>query len=350
MFKDSIYRKLQFIFQRHWMTAACIAITVTVLWVGAPAWAAPVARPLNQTVPRPTPTSEGSPVATATPQPDDDENSGSSDGGSGGVDNGVEVDPNAPNIVFPVGTDGSTDSNAGLTAVVTVNGLNLRDGPGTGFNTLGSLPVNTEVTVLSRNENGSWWYICCLPGTETQGWVSAQLLAPNFDAANASTLLSVFGTTAAAPSTPATPKAASQAQPKAAQPLEVDFAIAPYFVWQGITATLTITVNNPNGVDAVNVLLSDELPTGLTLVTAEANAGGTVEIAETPAGRPLLLFRWAKLAGDTGATATIVALVDADLADGAVIDNLVATRARNVAYSTSAVTIGLPPIVPPDFQ
>ena len=359
MHKDSFYQKLQFLFQRHWIAAACIAVAVTVLWVGAPAWAAPVARPLNQTVPRPTPTSEGSPVATATPQPDDDEDSGSSGGGSGSVDDGAEVDPNAPNIEFPVGTgtgtDGSgnsTDSTAGLTAVVTVNGLNLRDGPGTGFNTLGNLPANTEVTVLSRNEDGSWWYICCLPDTETQGWVSAQLLAPNFDAANASTLLSVFGTTAAAPTTPATPtpQAATQTQPQAAQPLEVDFAIAPYFVWQGITATLTITVNNPNGVDAVNVLLSDELPAGLTLVTAEANAGGTVEITETPAGRPLLLFRWATLAGDTGATATIVALVDADLADGAVIDNLVATRARNVAYSTSAVTIGLPPIVPPDFQ
>jgi uncharacterized repeat protein (TIGR01451 family) len=121
-------------------------------------------------------------------------------------------------------------------------------------------------------------------------------------------------------------------------------------VWQGITATHTISVNNPNAIDAETVLLSDELPAGLTLITAEADAGGTVDIADTPSGRPLLLFRWSTIPADTGVTATIVAQVDDDLPNGAVIDNLVATRARNVGYGSNAVTIGLPPVVPPDFQ
>jgi uncharacterized repeat protein (TIGR01451 family) len=232
---------------------------------------------------------------------------------------------------------------------VTVNGLNLREGPGTSFNTLGSLPANTQVTVLSRSEDGAWWYICCIPGSETTGWASAQLLTPNFDLAQANALIPLFGAAPVAPAT-ATPQPATETLPQAEQPLSVDFSIDPYFVWQGITATLTITVNNPNTVDAVNVLLSDELPAMLTLVEAAADAGGTVETVTTADGRPLLLFRWESIPADTAVTATIVSLVSPDIADGEVIDNLVATRANNVAYSTSAVTIGMPPVVPPDFQ
>jgi uncharacterized repeat protein (TIGR01451 family) len=229
-----------------------------------------------------------------------------------------------------------------------VNGLNLREGPGTSFNTLGSIPANTQITVLSRSEDGAWWFICCLPGTDTTGWVSAQLLAPNFDAGQANTLIPLFGAAPAA-ATPA-PQSTAAALPQASQPLEVDFQIDPYFVWQGITATLTITVNNPNSVDAVNVLLSDELPPALSLVSATADGNGTVETVTTAGGRPLLLFRWANIPADTAATATIVTLVSLEIADGEVIDNLVGTRASNVAYTASAITIGMPPTVPPDFQ
>ena len=346
MFKNTSYRKLSFLLHRHWLVALCIASAVAILWYGAPAWAAPVARPLNQTVPRPTPTSEGDPVATATPRPDDADNSNGG-GGSSDSEGPIELDPNAPNIEFPVGSENSETGE--LTAVVTVDGLNMRDGPGTNFNTLGSLPANTQVTVLSRNNDSSWWYICCIPNTDTRGWVSAQLLAPDFDIAQADTLIPPSGTLPTTSGTPA-PQTSGQTQTQTERPLAVDFFIEPYFVWQGITATLTITVTNHNTVDAENVLLSDEIPVGLTLISAESNAGGTVEVAETPAGRPLLLFRWTKLAADTGATATIVVLVDNNLANGTVIDNLVATRARNMPYSTSAVTIGLPPIVPPNFQ
>src|SRR5690606_18678193 len=128
----------------------------------------------------------------------------SSDGG--GESNGEVVDPNAPNITFPQNPSGTPGAGTGtgsgapeLTASVTVNGLNLRDGPGTGFNTLGSLPANSEVTIISRNEEGTWWYVCCLPGTTTNGWVSAQLLTANFDAAQANELLPLFGTAPAAP-------------------------------------------------------------------------------------------------------------------------------------------------------
>src|SRR5688572_8384470 len=68
--QSKLVTKLGQLFARHWLVAFCVAATAGILWVGAPAWAAPVARPLNQTVPRPTPTSEAGPVPTATPSPD----------------------------------------------------------------------------------------------------------------------------------------------------------------------------------------------------------------------------------------------------------------------------------------
>ena len=329
--------------RQHWLVALCAASMVALVWVGAPAWAAPVLQ--GGTVPNPTPTSDSGPIATATPRPDDDDDDDASAPDSGG---NVQVDPNNPNIIFDNNTPAAPAAPA-LTARVTVNGLNVREGPGTAFNTLGTIPANTQVTVLSRNEDNTWWYICCIPNTETRGWVSAQLLTPDFDAAQATTLLSIFGETPPAAATPV-PQETAPALTQAELPLEVGFQIDPYFVWQGITATLTISVNNPNTIDAVNVLLSDELPASLTLVAADVDAGGTVETVTATSGNPLLLFRWPTLPADTAATATIVVLVGADLPNGAVIDNLVATRARNVPYSTEAVTIGLPPVVPPDFQ
>jgi len=352
MFNDLSFQKLARLLRQHWLIALCMAGIVAVLCIGAPAWAAPVARPLGQTVPHPTPTSEGDPLATATPQPDDDtsgnvDNNGSSDS----TDNAGPVDTSDPNIVFGPGEGGGGSSTV-LTATVIVDGLNVREGPNVSFNSLGNIPAGTTISVLSRNDDASWWYICCLVNTQTTGWVSAQLLSPNFDASQANTLLPLFGTTPAATPNAAPQVVASQAPQaaKAGQPLSVDFQIAPYFVWQGITATLTITVNNPNSVDAVDVLLSDELPLSLSLVEATADANGTVETVTTAAGRPLLLFRWKKIPADTAATATLVTLINPGLANGDVIDNLVATRASNAPYQASSVTIGMPPVLPPDFQ
>ena len=338
-------QKLNRTFRHHWLIALCVAAFVGIIWIGAPAWAAPVAQ-RGGTVPQPTPTIEGDPIATATPQSDDEE---TTDDGSDSSDPAESTDPADPNITFPQGPTGAPASE--LTAQVTVNGLNLREGPGTSFNTLGTLPANTQVTVLSRSEDGAWWYVCCVPGTQTTGWASAQLLTADFDVAQANTLIPVFGTTPpAAAATPVTAQATPEARVQAELPLAVDFKINPYFVWQGITATLTISVNNPNTIDAVNVLLSDELPATLTLVEATVDADGTVETVTAASGNPLLLFRWATIPADTAATATIVVLISPDLADGEVVDNLVATRASNVPYGTGAVTIGMPPVVPPNFQ
>src|SRR5262245_56320334 len=146
MFKEPIFThlsgaKLARLFARHWIIALCLAGAAAILWIGAPAWAAPVARPLYQTVPRPTPTSEGDPLATATPQPDDDtDNTDNNDNsGSDASNDASSGEPNDPNIVFDPGT-GSGASGV-LTATVNVDGLNLREGPNVSYNALGNIPA-----------------------------------------------------------------------------------------------------------------------------------------------------------------------------------------------------------------
>jgi uncharacterized repeat protein (TIGR01451 family) len=352
---------------QYWIALA-VALLIGALVAGAPAWAAPVRRPPNQTVPRPTPTSPGEPVATATPRPGGDEEDDSSDtgGDTGGDSGGQGEDSAAPDNsdIFGEPEQPATGSAPGaapgavpvpaLTAGVDVALLNVRQGPGTGFGLVGTLPAGSQVTVLARSEDGAWWYVCCLPGTTTGGWASAQLLTPSFDRGQAAALLPLFAEMAADPaaagSATPVPAAATPAAVQAGQPLALDFRLDPPFVWQGITATLTITVANPSQVEVRRAELSDELPAALTLLDATADAGGNVQQRTTAAGRPLLIFRWPVIPAGASVSATIRVQVDSDLADGAVVDNLVAARGANTAYSTGAITIGMPPFAPPAFD
>ena len=360
---DSQQRRVQRLvahLHRHWLVALCCAFFAVALLAGAPAWAAPSPRPLNQTVPRPTPTDSGDPLATATPRADDDDDSSGDEGGDIGGDEGGSGDPLdlfPDNPEAPSEGDGDPATGGGgvgsapganLTASTTVDGLNLREGPSTDFNVLGNLPANTQVTVVSRNDDGSWWYVCCLPGSETAGWVSAQLLTPTFVREEADTLLPVFGATIPTPMPRSTPQA-TQVAP-AGEPLQLGFEIDPPFVWQGITATLTITIANPNPVDIVDVELSDELPPALQFIEATADGDGEVENMAEEGAAPLLLFRWPVIPAETSVSASVVVTVSRELEAGAVVDNLVAVRADNAAYSTGAVTIGLPPVSPPTFE
>lgn len=345
--RQTAFQSLLRLCRRRWLPLLLTGFFGVVLLAGAPAWAAPVPRPPNQTVPRPTPTTEFDPVATATPRPDATPSADATPQPGPETETGTEADPSD---LFGTTPTEAPAAPAELLATVGVNALNLREGPGTTFNVLGSLAANSQVTVVSRNDDATWWYVCCLPGTTTQGWASALLLNPSFDRNQAMTLLPLFGAPPVAP-----PAAAATATPqpgsvRAAEPLQVGFRIDPPFVWQGITATLTISVTNPNAVDVVLAELSDELPSALTLLDARATAGGVVETVTTPEGRTLLLFRWAQIPAGTGVSALIDVEVDDDLPPGAVIDNLVGVRAGNADYGAGAFTIGMPPLFPPVFD
>jgi sortase (surface protein transpeptidase) len=106
MLKHPVLPQLRKLFSHHWLVTLCVASVVGLLWMGAPAWAAPSTRPLNQTVPRPTPVRPGESVATATPRPngaDEDENGDVSEGNAPGQTPSI-----GPNITFPQEGDATT--------------------------------------------------------------------------------------------------------------------------------------------------------------------------------------------------------------------------------------------------
>lgn len=352
-------RRLSTYIHRHWLLIGVIAFLVAVAIAGAPAWAAPSPRPLNQTVPRPTPTTPGDPVATATPRSDsgsDDDNESDDGENATGGSGERQLDTTLPNELLdgnnatPAAETTATTGSDALTASVAVGQLNARAQANASASVVGTLTANQQVTVEARNASGTWWYVCCVNGN-TRGWVSAQLMTPSFARADANTLLPIFEAKAAATPEPTKkPAQATGAVKKAESPLTVDFMLDPPFLWQGITGTLTITVTNPNAVDVVNAELSDELPATMRFLDAAAGAGGSVIASTTETGNTLLLFRWPQVPSETSVTATINFSVADTLEDGAVFDNLVGIQASNAGYASGAITIGMPPVLPPSFD
>lgn len=328
--KGNLVRRLG----RHWLVLTVAGLAILVLIVGTPAWAAPVAAPLNQTVPRPTPTLPGEPVPTATPrpsQPDEDDEEEQAPAPTQPADEGPAGENDLSELFAPA-------EAAALKARVTVTLLNVRAGPGTNHPILGQVRLNDELTVLARNTDSSWWYICCVTGTDQEGWVSAQLVEPLFDRSQSMDLLPLFGE--AQPVAAATPAATPTPQTAA---LALTMNQSPAFVWQGQTLTLQLTVTNTSNVDAVRVELSDELPPMLTFVDASVSEGGQLTHETTAQGTDAFVITWPRLAAGASASATVTVTVAPDLPDGSVFDNLAAAVARNAPSVTAALTIGLPP-------
>ncbi|MBC8448215.1 MAG: SH3 domain-containing protein [Chloroflexi bacterium] len=59
-------------------------------------------------------------------------------------------------------------------AVVASQGINVRTGPGVEFDIIGTALRGSELAVVGRNEDQSWWRICCVEGQP--GWVSSDVV------------------------------------------------------------------------------------------------------------------------------------------------------------------------------
>src|SRR5579859_6438961 len=70
----------------------------------------------------------------------------------------------------PAGSGQTDYTDPTCRALVEVNGLNLRQGPGQGYVSLAVLPLGTVVTVTGRLPDYTWWQG---RSGNTQGWVSA---------------------------------------------------------------------------------------------------------------------------------------------------------------------------------
>jgi uncharacterized protein YraI len=72
----------------------------------------------------------------------------------------------------PVIGGNESDPNNGNVAVIQQQ-LNVRSGPGTGFNSLGTLNAQDVVSLTGKDPNGGWLQIEFASGPQGKGWVNA---------------------------------------------------------------------------------------------------------------------------------------------------------------------------------
>ena len=143
------------------------------LWFGS-SYAQAADRPLDlqQTIPTPLPTAPeptAVPPTPIPPRPNDekaDQEQEKAEESPAPAESQPEI-PAAPQIT----------TTTLLSATVLSPRINMRQGPGSNFAVIGNLIVGTQGTVLGTDASRTWFNLCCLPGTETTGWVSASLVA-----------------------------------------------------------------------------------------------------------------------------------------------------------------------------
>lgn len=68
-------------------------------------------------------------------------------------------------------------------AVVQADRLNVRSGPGTAYARIGQLEQGSQVEIMGRNEEGTWWQIAYPAGEDGLGWVSAEYIETDIEMA-----------------------------------------------------------------------------------------------------------------------------------------------------------------------
>lgn len=306
-------------------------LVILALFVNHGAWAAPH----HQTVPTvQTQTPTRVPQATSTPSPDQD---------------------NQPSPTPSPTTQGDATQppqGEALTGVVSADRLNMRLGPGTSFGVVGVILSGETVRILERDEAGAWWRICCLTDSTIEGWVSAQYIRPNFNLADANTLIPVVGSAPTETSPAPVSSSATLTSTIISPSLSLELIInqTPPFVWQGQEFLLEFEVTNPGSAPATDVDLRNELPAEFAFISIEAGAEGVIE-EEGGDQQPFIFsVRWPALDAGAVVTTTVQLRVVENVPDGAVIDNLAVVAAENVSPFTAGISIGMPPTTPPDFQ
>jgi len=90
--------------------------------------------------------------------------------------------PPAPTVPLP-----PTDTPVPPTAtpqpapfiVVTSDKVNVREGPGTAYGTVGQVTKGQQLDIVGKNGAGDWWQVCCISGQ--QAWVVGRLVLANGD-------------------------------------------------------------------------------------------------------------------------------------------------------------------------
>jgi len=59
--------------------------------------------------------------------------------------------------------------------IVAAEIVNVRLGPGIGYDLVGSVEAEEQLTLIGRNQPGDWWQVCCVNGDQP-GWLYGQLV------------------------------------------------------------------------------------------------------------------------------------------------------------------------------
>ncbi len=330
---------------RSVLPAMAAFLTLTAA-LAIPLWAAPPALPLYQTVPPPEPTDTPQPRPTAT-----QDNGEAAQAPAATATAAPEGPPTElPPIELPAGV---------LTGVVTAEPrLNIRAAPSTEAEITGKLEPGTVIGVEGRNPAGDWWYVCCAPGGQSRGWVSAEFVQPNFTAAQAAALPVVD---VEAPSSQATDTVTATAAitvtatstatgAPAGAALALTMAQTPTLAQQGQEVAIRFTISNTSGTAAERLVLRNDLPAELEFIGGEAAGGGTVARRSGGQGGTLVTVSWPALAAGQAVDAELRVRVADRLANGLVFDHIAVARAENAEDVSAALVVGMPPAGLPTFR
>lgn len=68
----------------------------------------------------------------------------------------------------------STAIPSGIPKGVVRTDLNVRSGPGTGYEIVGRIAAETEVEIVGQTADGTWWYIVYLLSDDKRGWIASE--------------------------------------------------------------------------------------------------------------------------------------------------------------------------------
>jgi uncharacterized protein YraI len=168
------------------------------------------------------------------------------------------------------------DSKSGVSGLV-IQKINVRNGPGTEYETLGVLNPNDVVFITGRNQNGVWLQIEFAGASDGKGWVTAEFLqVENIDGLP---LIGVEVTETAMPVT-------------ATEPPSVDMALAMQD-GDSMQTPLAATVFSPTNSRSLQVNGDVSAPEGDTEDWIQFTShGGVVEIQTTCSNPALGVELW----------------------------------------------------------
>lgn len=359
---------MQQLVRGYWILILVLLFGVLSIYTSHPSYGAPAAQstPDVNTVPKPvkTPTPENTPFPTPTTASDNSpDDSGDDEGATppedtnpGGDipagDNGGNEPPAGTGSEGPGNANATTNETQqnpnGVTGIVTAVTLNLRKDAGAAAPVIDTLFLNEPVAILARNQNGDWLYVCCGARTKFAGWVSKQFVSINATSNQTMALIPLFAN-GSSQGTAAIPTANTGAKP-AEGTLVLEMRPLTSSVWQGQNVAIQFVVRNRSNQAFTGIQLRNDLPAEMAVVNAQISSQGKVSYTGVRQSGPVMTINWPTVQANSQVTATVIMQIAANVADGALIDNLAVVKTSQGTEALAGITLAMPPVALPQFR